>query len=88
MIWRILVEPVVTGSSEIDHSPPWDSNLRPTHQRLYTVAVRYLNGSQQILGNYIIIQSVHTLQLGGAVVTDSLSRGSFHRPIQIYFPIT
>jgi hypothetical protein len=24
----------ITDSSEIDHSPPWNSNLRPTHQRL------------------------------------------------------
>jgi hypothetical protein len=52
-----------------------------------SIAEQNLNGSQHILGNYIIIQSVHILQLGSAVVTDSLSRGSFHRPIQIYFQI-
>jgi hypothetical protein len=61
--------------------------IRPPHQRLY-IADRYLNGSQHILGNYIIIQTVHILQLGSAVVTDLLPNANFYGPIQIYFPIT
>jgi hypothetical protein len=77
---------IVTVSSGIGNLPHGTRACAP-HIR-GSIADRYMNGSQHILGNYITIQTVHILQLGSAVVTDLLPSGNFHGPIQIYFPIT
>ncbi len=74
----------VRVSGRIDLLSPWDSNLRPTHQRLQWPSVCMV---ASLYIKKLIMQTVHIIQLDGGD-TDSLPKGDFCKATLIYFLIT